>query len=141
MPPQQQQTATPPANPPAPASDEGTQVEPRLDALEAEQQRQGGILEQILQRLPGGRQSAPAGPAEPAGGKSVAELVRDGIAELEARKAREASEQAAADQAADHAARLAALEERAPAELIDTPPGRARAWTQRVVFGIDRPGR
>jgi hypothetical protein len=140
MPPQQQQTATPPADP-APPSGEAPKVEPRLDALEAEQQRQGGILEQILQRLPGGRQSAPAGPAEPAGGKSVAELVRDGIAELEARKAREASEQAAADQAADHAARLKALEERAPAELIDTPPGRARAWTQRVVFGIDRPGR
>jgi len=99
------------------------------------------MLEQILQRLPGRAQSAPEGRADPGGGKSVAELVRDGIAELEAEKARKAEADTVAAERADHAARLKALEEAAPAELIDTAPGRLRAGVQRVVFGIDRPAR
>lgn len=120
-------------------------LEQRVSGLEAEQKRQGGLLEQILDRLPGsgpsGGQNGPTGTAAPASGKSVAEQVREGIEALERERATAAEGDANKKAREDHAARLAALEERLPAETAATPVGAFRARVQRGFFGIDTPGR
>lgn len=118
-------------------------LDERVGKIEAEQDRQGGILDQILARLPG-TEKAPGHPpqgitTEEPSGKTIAELVRDGVAELEAKKAKDERRAARDQQAADHADRIKALEERQPAEAAATPAGRVRSWTQRRVFGIDDP--
>ena len=148
----------PKASPPAPPAPQGGQgggqgapqgggQDARLSAVEAEQKRQGGMLEQILQRLPavgGGPGPAPSSSSSSApqeGGKSVGQLVREGIAELEAERARTAKEADADKARKDHADRIKKLEERVPAETAATPTGRLRAAVQRGVFGIDDPHR
>jgi hypothetical protein len=137
MPPDPQ---TPPAPAPAPAG-----TEDRLQAVEAEQARQGGLLEQILDRLPGkapaGGQGGRSGPDPAPGGKSVAEQVREGIEALERERAAAAEADAAKQAREDHAARLAALEERVPNETAATPVGAFKAKVQRVMFGIDQAAR
>lgn len=125
----------PPADPPAPPGD----LSGRVDGLEAEQKRQGGMLEQILGRLPGKTPAAdPAPGADPAppGGKSIAELVREGITALETERATAAEADANKQAREDYAARIKALEERQPAENVATPVGVFRAKAQRAVFGI-----
>lgn len=132
----------PPADPKAPPADPppaAAEAE-RISRLEAEQQRQGGILEQILARLSGGA-PAPAGGGAKQEPADIGQLVRDGIAELEAKRAADAERDAAKEARESHAARLAALEERVPAEREDSAPGRLRAGVQRVVFGISEPSR
>jgi len=99
------------------------------------------MLEQILGRLPEPGRGGQGGGQAAAGGKSVAEQVREGIEQLEAEKAAKADADAAKQAREDHAARLKALEERTPAETAATPVGRFRAAIQRRGFGIDQPGR
>ena len=110
-----------------------TGTDDRLTALEDEQERQGGILEQILATLKGrGTASASGSGAssrDPDAGKSIADLVREGVEQLDREK----------QQRADDRERLARLEERTPAETVSTPAGRARGWLQRYGFGIDEP--
>lgn len=139
-PPQQQPPAPDP--PPGPAAGQGG-LEARVKGLEIEQQRQGGMLEQILNRLPGARQGGQGGgdPAPAPGGKSIGELVREGIEDLERDKAAKADADAAKAAREDHAARIKALEERAPKETAATPLGGLRAAVQRYGFGIDEPHR
>lgn len=129
------------------SDDEGERIaslDERFGKLEAEQERQGGVLQQILDRLPGGKGktsgpgTVPPGP-DPAGGKSIAELVRDGVAELEAKKADDQRRADADTARADHAARIKALEERQPAETTGTSAGRVRSLMQRRFYGIDQP--
>lgn len=147
MPPDPQQQPNPAPPPPPPGGPPaGPGLEGRVDGLEAEQKRQGGMLEQILARLPGshpGGQTGQSGQAAPAApnGKSVAELVREGIDHLEAEKATKAEADANRTAREEHAARIKALEERAPKETAATPLGGLRARAQRVVFGIDEPHR
>ena len=129
--------------PPAPAAGEpappaGGGLEDRVNGLEAEQKRQGGMLEQILAKLPGKAPAAGAPDPDPSG-KSVAELVREGIEKLEADKAAKAKADADEQARQDHAARIKALEELAPAENAATPVGAFRAGVQRVMFGITDP--
>ncbi len=131
----QQPSADPPAPPstPAPPAD----LAGRVDGLESEQKRQGGLLDQILGRLPGKAPAAGAPAADPApSGKSVAEQVREGIEALEAERATAAEGEANKKAREDHATRLKALEERAPFETAATPAGAFRARMQRAVFGI-----
>lgn len=146
MPPDPKQQ-TPPAPPPAggQAPPAGGGIEGRMSAVEAEQQRQGGMLEQILDRLPGRNPGGQTGHAShatdpPPGGKSVAEQVREGIEALEAERASKAEGEANKKAREDHAARLAALEELTPKETAATPIGAFRARAQRVMFGIDPKG-
>jgi hypothetical protein len=130
--------------PPAPGDSTGEPaLATRVDGLEAEQKRQGGILEQILAKLPGAapNPAAAARPMAPQESGSIAQMVRDGIAELEAKKAAAADADANRTAREEHEARLKALEERTPAETADSAPGRLRATVQRVVFGIDTPAR
>lgn len=151
MPPDPKSTPPPSSSAPpppgsAPPSNQGPNLEDRVNGLEAEQRRQGGMLEQILDRLPGRGQGQGQGQGGQAGqtaegGKSVAELVREGIAELERDKEAKAKAEAADQARADHDARIKALEERAPAETAPTPVGAFRAAVQRYGFGIDQPGR
>jgi hypothetical protein len=114
-----------------------------VSGLETEQQRQGGLLEQILNRLPGKAPAAgdPPAPGPALSGKSVAEQVREGIAALEAERAAEAEGAANKTAREDHAARIRALEERAPAETVANPAGVLRAKAQRIVFGITESSR
>lgn len=111
-----------------------------MTGLETEQRRQGGLLEQILGRLPGkdvdGQGAGNGGSPAPAAGKSVAEQVREGIAALEAERATAAEGEANKKAREEHAARLKALEERAPFETNPTPAGAFRSRMQRAVFGI-----
>jgi len=129
MPPDPPAPAAPPAAPPA---------EERITALEAEQKRQGGLLEQILARLPG---KPPAGGQHPApdDGATIADLVRQGVEDLERDRARKQKETDADTARADHAERIARLEEARPAENPPTPVGAFRTAVQRRVFGIDDP--
>jgi hypothetical protein len=141
---QQQAPADPAAQPPAQPPGEG--LEARVNGLETEQARQGGMLQQILDRLPGkapagGGGPAPAADPAPAAGKSVAEQVREGIAALEAERATAAEGEANKRAREDHAARIAALEERSPLETAATMPGALRAKAQRVIFGITESSR
>jgi hypothetical protein len=143
--PSKQPTPEPPAPPSAPPPAAG--LEGRVDGLEAEQKRQGGLLEQILDRLPGkapaagGQGAGDGGSPAPAAGKSIAEQVREGIAALEAERATAAEADANRTAREDHAARLKALEERSPLETAATPAGAFRSVAQRVVFGITEPSK
>ena len=120
-----------------------TGTDDRLTALEDEQERQGGILEQILATLKGrGTASASGSGAssrDPDAGKSIADLVREGVEQLDREKQQRADADTERQQRADDRERLARLEERTPAETVSSPAGRARGWLQRYGFGIDEP--
>lgn len=143
----------PKAPPPAPQGGQGGQgapqggqgggLEDRVGNLETEQKRQGGMLEQILNRLPArGQDPAPASSSSSAPEtRPVAELVREGIEALEADRAAKAKAADADRAQKDHGERIKKLEERVPTETAATPAGRFRAAIQRGVFGIDDPHR
>jgi hypothetical protein len=138
-----QPPATPPAPPGAPPAPPAGD-DARLSALETRADRQEGLLQQILDRLPGKTPPGSGGSppaADPGGGKTIAQLVREGVEELE--RDRAAKDKAAADDQArkNHADRIARLEERPPREPALTPAGRFRSAVQRVGFGIDEPHR
>lgn len=85
------QPPPPPAGPgAAPGGAQGDGQAARLDKVEAEQARQGGMLETILHRVSGGAQGQPpAGPGgqAPAGdAASIAAQVRKEIAEADQRR-------------------------------------------------------
>lgn len=112
----------------------------RLTAVETEQKRQGGILERIEQALAGGKAPARSSSSDPApDGRPIAELVREGVEQLRREEQDQAARDAEKAQREDHAARLAALEERPPSETAATPAGRLRSSLQRWGFGIDQP--
>lgn len=87
---------TDPGTPPAPEPAKGAPLEQRVGAIETEQQRQGGLLEQVLNAVKGGGTKADPAPAAPAG-LSVAEQVRRGVEEIEAKKQADAAAQQAKD--------------------------------------------
>lgn len=92
----------------------GTDSGARLDALERK-------LDALMARLGGGPgQSGPGSAA----GKSIAEQVREGIAELEAERARREGAEAADAERKALAERVKALEE--------TPPGPPDTWATRL---------
>lgn len=109
----------------------------RVGAIEEEQQRQGGILERIEQALAGqspkasGSGSGSSPESEP-GGLSVAEQVRRGVEEIEARKQAEA--QAQADREAAEG-RLKAIEERLPERKPSEPATGRKVKLQERLFG------
>ena len=117
-------------------------LDDRFGKIEAEQERQGGILQQILTRLkaPASGAGATDRPA-PDAGKTIAELVQEGVERLERDKQAKADADTAAAERADHAERIRQLEEHAPRETASTPAGRFRAGVQKWGFGIDEPRR
>ena len=143
MPPRQPKPDPEPPPAPPETQQEGGQAEPvgeRLSAIEQRQDRQEGLLQQILDRLPGKTPSSgsPAQtPPDPDEGKPIAQLVREGVEKLEADKAAKAQKDTEAAERADHAARLKKLEEAKPREVAATPAGRFRAAVQKYGFGIE----
>lgn len=122
----------------------GTEVQPKPDkpelaervgAIEAEQQRQGGILERIEQALAGNPKATGTSSdttTDTPGGLSVAEQVRKGVEEIEARKAAEAEAKAKAD--AESAWR-ASIESRLPERRPSEPATGRKAKLQERMFG------
>ena len=140
----------PPATPPS-TPDQGGQgrpVDDRLSALEQHSEKQdatlqqhGGMLQQILDRLPGktpssGPTPAPAAPG-PDEGKPIADLIREGVEKLETEKAAKAQKETEAAERKNHADRIRKLEEARPREVAATPAGKIRAAVQRYGFGIE----
>jgi hypothetical protein len=122
-----------PADPPADPKPADEGLKTRVDGLEAEQQRQGGVLDEIRQLLTGGtgkpgpgngpdRKDPLAGP-DPG---SVAEQMRQAVRDVRA-------EEAAADHDAHHAQLKAPPPEVKPDEVMIR--GKARA--QKFLFGSD----
>ena len=112
-------------------------LEQRVGAIETEQQRQGGILERIEQALAGSPKATPptatdSGTDGKPEGVSVAEQVRQGVEEIEARKAKEAADAAAKD--ADSAWR-ASVDERLPERKPSEPATGRKAKLQERLFG------
>lgn len=143
MPPRQPPAEPPPPTPPTPTpppADKGGPAEPvsdRLSAIETRQDRQEGLLQQILDRLPG-KTPSPGSPApDPDEGKPIGQLVREGVEQLEAEKAAKKRADDEASERADHAARLKKLEESRPREVAATPAGKIRAAVQKYGFGIE----
>ena len=139
---------TPPADGgAAPAASEADGHAAQHQQIDAKLDQHGGMLQQILDRLSKGPSSGsgPGAPRDPDEGKTVAELVREGVERLEREK------QEGQDRDADLAralqlidqseARLAALEERQPSEIAATPGGRFRHAVQKWGYGIDPSGR
>lgn len=129
-----------PAAPPAPADPEATRIksiDDRFAAQDAKIDGLGSKIDQVLGKLGGAPAPAPAaagaGPAEPpAGGLSIAEQVRRGVAEIEAEKARKAAaDQADADAASWRKSVDDKLAERPPAERATG----AKTRMQRFLFG------
>ena len=151
MPPRQPGTEPPaPPAPPAPppgdqAGGQGKPVDDRLSALEQHSEKQdatleqhGGMLQQILDRLPGkAPSSGSSADPDPDEGKPIGQLVREGVEKLEAEKAAKKQADDEAAERADHAARLKKLEETKPREVAATPAGRFRAAVQKYGFGIE----
>jgi hypothetical protein len=133
------------SNPPPPADPKdgqgpGAGTDQRLAAVEAEQKRQGGVLDQILGRLPGapagpGGPTPPAAPAGPAGGPggvdiaSIQQQVRDEIAAADQRRQAEQKETKWRDDVTKTLERL--HRERQPRE----PETGVRAMVQRMLIG------
>ena len=127
-----------------PAPDPGTppKAEPlaeRVGAIEAEQQRQGGILERIEQALAGSPKASGGTPPSASGvtepppaGPSIAEQVRKGVEEIEARKAKEAADKEAADK---EAAWRASVDERLPERKPSEPATGRKQKMQERIFG------
>jgi hypothetical protein len=125
-------------SPPATEPPKGEPLAERVGAIEAEQQRQGGILERIEQALAGSPKASgtpstgPTPDGGTTGGLSVAEQVRQGVEEIEARKAKEAADAAAAD--ADKAWR-ASVDERLPERKPSEPATGRKVRLQERLFG------
>lgn len=116
----------------------GEPLAERVGAIEAEQQRQGTVLEEIKGLLTGPKapgQSSATGTGtdgENTSGLSVAEQVRRGVEEIEARKQAEAEARAKAEgEEAWRASVESRLPERKPAEVV---PGRKAKLAERI-FG------
>ena len=120
---------------PDPEQPKGEPLAERVCAIETEQQRQGGILERIEQTL-GKGSTPPTSPdsrtAASDSGTSVAEQVRKGVEEIEARKAKEAADAVAAD--AEKAWR-ASVDERLPERKPSEPTTGRKAKLQERMFG------
>lgn len=125
---------------PAPPAGQDAGLASRVSTIEDEQKRQGGMLEQILARLPG-QGGAPAGGAggtggAPAGGAAapldlaaVQQQVRDEIAAADKRRAAEQAETKWRDDVNGVIAGL--RRERQPRE----PETGVRAAVQRMLIG------
>jgi hypothetical protein len=109
-------------------------TEKRLDTIEAEQARQGGVLDKLVSLVEGGKgsdggQGAPPATGDPAPAADMTAQMREAVRAVRA-------EEAAAAAAAAHDADHATLRKPAP----ETPPREAigrRAKIQRVLFGED----
>lgn len=111
----------------------------RVGAIEAEQQRQGGILERIEQALAGSPKASTTSSdttTDTPGGLSVTEQVRKGVEEIEARKAKEAEAQAAKDAAEG---RLRSIEDRLPERKPSEPATGRKTRLQERLFGKPDP--
>ena len=120
---------------PDPEQPKGEPLAERVGAIETEQQRQGGILERIEQALAGSPKASTTSSdttTDTPGGLSVAEQVRKGVEEIEARKAKEAADAAAKD--ADSAWR-ASVDERLPERKPSEPATGRKAKLQERMFG------
>lgn len=123
-----------------PAEPQGEPLAQRVGAIEAEQQRQGTVLEEIKGLLTKDPKASGTGSASsqgsstepPSGGLSVAEQVRRGVEEIEARKQAEAEAAAAAD--ADKAWR-ASVDERLPERKPSEPATGRKVKLQERLFG------
>lgn len=124
-----------------PATDDGEAgrvkaLDDRFGALEAEQERQGGLLEQIAAKLGGGKPdsdgpvtSADAPPAGP-NPADMAEQMRQAVRDV---RAEEAQADADRQHAADHAKLSAPEPEKTPREVMI----KGKAKLQKVLFGGD----
>ena len=148
-PPARSAPTTPPAdgaaNPASPAAPDASAHDQQHEQINTRLDQHSGLLQQILDRLPGKPGQVPAsgegGQSDPDAGKPIGQLVREGVEKLEAdRRAKQAAAAADAERA-DHAHRIAALEEARPREVPATQAGRFRAGVQRWVFGLDEHGR
>ena len=140
MPPRQPAPEPPTPPSPPPPDDKGGQGKTdsdRLSAIEDRQDRQEGLLQQILDRLPGKTPPSGSPAPDPDEGKPIGQLVREGVEKLEAEKAAKAKADAEAKERADHADRIKKLEESRPREVAATPAGRFRAAVQKYGFGIE----
>lgn len=119
---------TPPPDP-APVAADSAPLAKRVDSIEAEQQRQGGILDQILGKLgtlsPGGDSTVTTGTEPPAGPADMTEQMRQAVRDV----------QAEADAEAGRAARLGKKPEpeTTPREVMIKGKDRL----QRALFGGD----
>ena len=134
---------TPPADGGAAPAAEADGHAAQHQQIDAKLDQHGGMLQQILDRLGKGPSSGsgPGAPRDPDEGKTVAELVREGVERLEREKQEGQDRDADRAQREEHAARLAALEERQPSEIAATPGGRFRHAVQKWGYGIDPSGR
>jgi hypothetical protein len=120
--------------PPAPASPDPEasrikSLDQRFGSIEAEQQRQSGILERIESVLAGKRAGAPGAPADQ---PDIAAQVRKGVEEIEAQRKAEADAAAAQQKDADWRKSVDdRLAEQRPAE----PASGRKTRLQRVLFG------
>jgi hypothetical protein len=123
--------------PPAPEP-KGEPLAERVGAIEAEQQRQGTVLEEIkglLTKDPkAGAASSNSGsaPESGTGGLSVAEQVRRGVEEIEAKKQAAAEAKARAD---SDAAWRASVDERLPERKPSEPATGRKVKLQERLFG------
>lgn len=113
-------------------------LEKRVDGIEAEQKRQGGMLEQILAKVGGGQAPAAPGGTDPAAGGPVsaaamqgeiAQRVREEIQLADQRRAAEQEETKWKDGVNQTLEKI--KRERAPRE----PETGVRAAVQRLVIG------
>lgn len=122
-------------------------LDQRFGAIEAKQAEHDSKLDRILAALPGGTpKSSDSGgtggssptPATGAGTSNIAQLVRQGVAELDAeRQQREAADKAAAADKAWRSSVDQRLAEHPPAE----PAGKMRRRLQRALLGKDNVSR
>jgi hypothetical protein len=118
---------TPPADPPAPAADDSAPLAKRVDTIEAEQQRQGGILDEIRAKLTGspeGDTHVTKGTDPPAASAAdMAEQMRQAVRDVRAEEAAAAAKGKPAEPAP----------ETTPREVMV----RGKDRLQRLMFGGD----
>lgn len=121
-------------------ADASATADERMDRLEATQREQGGMLEKILDRLPGGEPKAdPASPSAPATGTAdpadIQATVRREIAEANERAAAEARAKGDEEWRKHVDETLETVKaERAPRE----PQTGVKGKLQRAMFGVDK---
>lgn len=127
------------AAPPPAAGAEGEKTDhERIGAIEAEQQRQGGVLDKIVGMLGGAgpkagtSQGSGTESGSPPASLSVAEQVRQGVAEIRAREKQEADDKAAQDE--DSAWRKS-VDDRLAERRPDAPLTGRKSRFQRALFG------